>query len=136
MLLLLAAVFGAAHALTPGHGKTLVAAYLVGQRYVYARNDPRLGDDDYAHRCSARPCGFAPVLLSPCCAQGNPGNPGPGRRLLGRWHGSVAFFAASPVDPIMFTWVGRATIITSMEAMPTIMLNRARAGRGARNRRR
>jgi ABC-type nickel/cobalt efflux system permease component RcnA len=32
MLLLLAAVFGAAHALTPGHGKTMVAAYLVGER--------------------------------------------------------------------------------------------------------
>jgi ABC-type nickel/cobalt efflux system permease component RcnA len=32
MMLLLAAGFGAAHALTPGHGKTLVAAYLVGQR--------------------------------------------------------------------------------------------------------
>jgi ABC-type nickel/cobalt efflux system permease component RcnA len=32
MLLLLAAAFGAAHALTPGHGKTLVAAYLVGER--------------------------------------------------------------------------------------------------------
>jgi hypothetical protein len=32
LLLLLAAGFGAAHALTPGHGKTLVAAYLVGQR--------------------------------------------------------------------------------------------------------
>src|SRR5207302_1594756 len=32
VLLLLAAGFGAAHALTPGHGKTLVAAYLVGQR--------------------------------------------------------------------------------------------------------
>ena len=32
MLLLLAAGFGAAHALTPGHGKTLVAAYLVGER--------------------------------------------------------------------------------------------------------
>ncbi len=31
-LLLLAAAFGAAHALTPGHGKTLVAAYLVGER--------------------------------------------------------------------------------------------------------
>lgn len=31
-MLLLAAAFGAAHALTPGHGKTLVAAYLVGQR--------------------------------------------------------------------------------------------------------
>src|SRR5262249_44132422 len=30
--LVLAVVFGAAHALTPGHGKTLVAAYLVGQR--------------------------------------------------------------------------------------------------------
>jgi ABC-type nickel/cobalt efflux system permease component RcnA len=30
--LLLAAGFGAAHALTPGHGKTLVAAYLVGER--------------------------------------------------------------------------------------------------------
>jgi ABC-type nickel/cobalt efflux system permease component RcnA len=30
--LLLAAFFGAAHALTPGHGKTLVAAYLVGER--------------------------------------------------------------------------------------------------------
>jgi ABC-type nickel/cobalt efflux system permease component RcnA len=32
LLLLVAAGFGAAHALTPGHGKTLVAAYLVGQR--------------------------------------------------------------------------------------------------------
>jgi ABC-type nickel/cobalt efflux system permease component RcnA len=32
MLLGLATLFGAAHALTPGHGKTLVAAYLVGQR--------------------------------------------------------------------------------------------------------
>src|SRR5262245_562284 len=32
LLLLLAGGFGAAHALTPGHGKTLVAAYLVGQR--------------------------------------------------------------------------------------------------------
>jgi ABC-type nickel/cobalt efflux system permease component RcnA len=31
MLLLLAAGFGAVHALTPGHGKTLVAAYLVGE---------------------------------------------------------------------------------------------------------
>jgi nickel/cobalt exporter len=30
--MLLATVFGAAHALTPGHGKTLVAAYLIGQR--------------------------------------------------------------------------------------------------------
>jgi ABC-type nickel/cobalt efflux system permease component RcnA len=32
VLLLLAALFGAAHALTPGHGKTMVAAYLVGER--------------------------------------------------------------------------------------------------------
>jgi nickel/cobalt transporter (NicO) family protein len=32
VLLLLAGGFGAAHALTPGHGKTLVAAYLVGER--------------------------------------------------------------------------------------------------------
>jgi nickel/cobalt exporter len=32
VLLLLAAAFGAIHALTPGHGKTLVAAYLVGER--------------------------------------------------------------------------------------------------------
>jgi ABC-type nickel/cobalt efflux system permease component RcnA len=32
MLLLIAAGLGAAHALTPGHGKTLVAAYLVGER--------------------------------------------------------------------------------------------------------
>jgi nickel/cobalt transporter (NicO) family protein len=32
MVLLLSALVGAAHALTPGHGKTLVAAYLVGQR--------------------------------------------------------------------------------------------------------
>jgi ABC-type nickel/cobalt efflux system permease component RcnA len=31
-LLLLAALFGAAHALTPGHGKTMVAAYLVGEK--------------------------------------------------------------------------------------------------------
>jgi nickel/cobalt exporter len=32
VMLLLATVFGAAHALTPGHGKTMVAAYLVGER--------------------------------------------------------------------------------------------------------
>jgi ABC-type nickel/cobalt efflux system permease component RcnA len=32
LLLVLAACLGAAHALTPGHGKTLVAAYLVGER--------------------------------------------------------------------------------------------------------
>jgi nickel/cobalt exporter len=32
VLLLGAAAFGAIHALTPGHGKTLVAAYLVGER--------------------------------------------------------------------------------------------------------
>lgn len=32
ILLLLAAAFGAVHALTPGHGKTMVAAYLVGER--------------------------------------------------------------------------------------------------------
>jgi ABC-type nickel/cobalt efflux system permease component RcnA len=32
VLLTLAAGFGAVHALTPGHGKTLVAAYLVGER--------------------------------------------------------------------------------------------------------
>lgn len=31
-LLLAALLFGAAHAFTPGHGKTLVAAYLVGER--------------------------------------------------------------------------------------------------------
>jgi ABC-type nickel/cobalt efflux system permease component RcnA len=35
-LLVLAAVFGAFHALTPGHGKTLVAAYLVGERGTIA----------------------------------------------------------------------------------------------------
>jgi nickel/cobalt transporter (NicO) family protein len=32
LLLAVAAFLGAAHALTPGHGKTLVAAYLVGER--------------------------------------------------------------------------------------------------------
>jgi nickel/cobalt transporter (NicO) family protein len=32
LLLLLSAAFGAAHAFTPGHGKTMVAAYLVGER--------------------------------------------------------------------------------------------------------
>jgi nickel/cobalt transporter (NicO) family protein len=32
VLLLAALLFGAAHAFTPGHGKTLVAAYLVGER--------------------------------------------------------------------------------------------------------
>ncbi len=31
-LLLLSALFGMAHAFTPGHGKTMVAAYLVGER--------------------------------------------------------------------------------------------------------
>ena len=32
LTMLLAFLFGSAHALTPGHGKTLVAAYLVGER--------------------------------------------------------------------------------------------------------
>lgn len=32
VLLLLSVLFGAAHAFTPGHGKTMVAAYLVGER--------------------------------------------------------------------------------------------------------
>jgi ABC-type nickel/cobalt efflux system permease component RcnA len=32
LLMVLATCFGAVHALTPGHGKTLVAAYLVGER--------------------------------------------------------------------------------------------------------
>jgi ABC-type nickel/cobalt efflux system permease component RcnA len=32
LTMLMACAFGAAHALTPGHGKTLVAAYLVGER--------------------------------------------------------------------------------------------------------
>jgi len=32
ILLLLSFVFGAGHALTPGHGKTMVAAYLIGER--------------------------------------------------------------------------------------------------------
>jgi ABC-type nickel/cobalt efflux system permease component RcnA len=32
VLLLLAAAFGAVHALTPGHGKTMVAAYLIGEQ--------------------------------------------------------------------------------------------------------
>ncbi|MFO0880533.1 MAG: hypothetical protein U0840_24570 [Gemmataceae bacterium] len=36
VLLLLFAGFGAGHALTPGHGKTLVAAYLIGERGTYA----------------------------------------------------------------------------------------------------
>src|SRR5262249_1019523 len=36
LLLVLAYVFGAAHALQPGHGKTLVAAYLVGEHGTIA----------------------------------------------------------------------------------------------------
>ena len=32
ILIILSTLFGAVHALTPGHGKTLVAAYLVGER--------------------------------------------------------------------------------------------------------
>jgi ABC-type nickel/cobalt efflux system permease component RcnA len=35
-LLFLSAAFGAVHALTPGHGKTLVAAYLIGERGTVA----------------------------------------------------------------------------------------------------
>jgi ABC-type nickel/cobalt efflux system permease component RcnA len=35
LLLALAFFFGAAHALTPGHGKTMVAAYLVGERGTF-----------------------------------------------------------------------------------------------------
>ena len=36
LMLLLAAGIGAVHALTPGHGKTMVAAYLVGERGTVA----------------------------------------------------------------------------------------------------
>lgn len=36
MLMLLAALFGAAHAWTPGHGKTVAAAYLVGENGTIA----------------------------------------------------------------------------------------------------
>jgi nickel/cobalt transporter (NicO) family protein len=36
MILFLCAVFGAGHAFTPGHGKTMVAAYLVGERGTIA----------------------------------------------------------------------------------------------------
>jgi nickel/cobalt transporter (NicO) family protein len=35
VLLLLSALFGMAHAFTPGHGKTMVAAYLVGERGTF-----------------------------------------------------------------------------------------------------
>lgn len=35
ILLILSAFFGAAHALTPGHGKTLMAAYLVGEQGTF-----------------------------------------------------------------------------------------------------
>jgi nickel/cobalt transporter (NicO) family protein len=36
LLMLMACAYGGAHALTPGHGKTLVAAYLVGERGTIA----------------------------------------------------------------------------------------------------
>ena len=36
VILILVGIFGAAHALTPGHGKTLVAAYLVGEHGTVA----------------------------------------------------------------------------------------------------
>jgi ABC-type nickel/cobalt efflux system permease component RcnA len=36
LLVVLAVLFGAAHALTPGHGKTLMAAYLVGEQGTVA----------------------------------------------------------------------------------------------------
>ncbi|MGL6075055.1 MAG: hypothetical protein ACRC8S_12925 [Fimbriiglobus sp.] len=36
LILLMCAVFGAGHAFTPGHGKTMVAAYLVGERGTIA----------------------------------------------------------------------------------------------------
>jgi ABC-type nickel/cobalt efflux system permease component RcnA len=35
LMLVVSALAGAAHALTPGHGKSMVAAYLVGQRGTY-----------------------------------------------------------------------------------------------------
>ena len=60
VLLLAAFLFGAAHAFTPGHGKTLVAAYLVGERgTVEPRRDPRDGDDDRPHRLGDRRRGDA-----------------------------------------------------------------------------
>ena len=46
---------GAAHALTPGHGKALVAAYLVGSGgTVRDAVFPRYDRDDHAHRGSVR----------------------------------------------------------------------------------
>ena len=55
--LLVAAMLGAFHALTPGHGKTIVGAYLVGSRgHRAARGVPRPGRhaDPHARRLPAR----------------------------------------------------------------------------------
>ncbi|MDP9238640.1 MAG: sulfite exporter TauE/SafE family protein [Chloroflexota bacterium] len=64
LALLAAAGFGAIHALSPGHGKTIVAAYLVGSRGT-ARHALALGlTVTITHTSSVYALGFAALYLS------------------------------------------------------------------------
>src|SRR5690242_2102515 len=60
----LAFVLGAAHALTPGHGKTIVAAYLVGSRGTMKHAAFLGGMVTFTHTISVFLLGLGTLLLS------------------------------------------------------------------------
>ena len=61
---LVAAFWGAAHALTPGHGKAMVAAYLVGTKGTPTRRCPLGGTVTVAHTAGVFALGFVTLGLS------------------------------------------------------------------------
>jgi ABC-type nickel/cobalt efflux system permease component RcnA len=64
LTLLLATVLGGAHALTPGHGKTVVAAYLVGSRGTIKHAIALGGMVTFTHTASVIVLGMVILLLS------------------------------------------------------------------------
>ncbi len=127
LVLLLAAAFGwgALHALSPGHGKSMVAAYLVGTRgsvrdAVAARHDrdrhPH-GGGDRARVRRARPVGLDPARAPVPVAQ-------PGRRADGGERG-----AAGPARPAQ----ARARAPPRAASPPPRPRSRSRPRGGARS---
>ena len=66
-ILPLGIMFGAVHALTPGHGKTILASYLVGSRSVVNVARPRR-----AGVLAFTRCGISCAIGSACRAVGDP----------------------------------------------------------------
>ena len=100
VLLALAAFFGAAHALTPGHGKTLVAAYLVGEHGTVWHACLLGLVTTLTHTGVVLALAAGLRLLFPRCrARRCAAGPRPGRRLAGGRPGLLAA-VAPPGRPI------------------------------------